>query len=328
MTEFRWKNCFLNQQKKTEHINKYELLLFTIKALRKNTQLLEENCESFDIQDFSIYENFFINCIKPKFDDFNEKSRLLNSQNLFDNISSKLKVNVPLDISRKDRKELFDIFANSVNLKDLKTANKAYKWLIYGFFSLIVLIISLFLQFNFYFALLAGINFYEIICAYLMYRTFRGKSKSFFLNSFRINTDLCLIQLQKELEELEILLKIPCDPYKNFTYEETYKLFTDAFEVPENFIKICQEKKYIDENYIVTTKYNKYLIQYLKSVRKSEFEDEKFNWQLINHIITFNISKSQKSTYLDKSYKKDSKTGEFYTKDGKKFFEFISSFQK
>ena len=63
MKEFKWKSNFINQDKKTEHINKYVLLLLMVKLKCQNTKKLEENIASLEVQDFSVYEEFLIeNC--------------------------------------------------------------------------------------------------------------------------------------------------------------------------------------------------------------------------------------------------------------------------
>lgn len=58
MKEFKWKNNFIKQDKKTEHINKYVLLLLMVKLKCQNTKKLEENIASLEVQDFSVYEEF------------------------------------------------------------------------------------------------------------------------------------------------------------------------------------------------------------------------------------------------------------------------------
>ena len=60
MKEFKWKSNFINQDKKTEHINKYVLLLLMVKLKCQNTKKLEENIASLEVQDFSVYEEFLI----------------------------------------------------------------------------------------------------------------------------------------------------------------------------------------------------------------------------------------------------------------------------
>ena len=52
MKEFKWKSNFINQDKKTEHINKYVLLLLMVKLKCQNTKKLEENIASLEVQDF------------------------------------------------------------------------------------------------------------------------------------------------------------------------------------------------------------------------------------------------------------------------------------
>ena len=50
MKEFKWKSNFINQDKKTEHINKYVLLLLMVKLKCQNTKKLEENIASKRVQ--------------------------------------------------------------------------------------------------------------------------------------------------------------------------------------------------------------------------------------------------------------------------------------
>ena len=52
-----------------------------------------------------------------------------------------------------------------------------------------------------------------------------------------IVTSEILDKTQKE--ELESILKVSNDPYKNDTFEETYEKFKNMFSVPEDFLDIC-----------------------------------------------------------------------------------------
>ena len=89
MKEFQWKNNFINQEKITEHINKYELLLLMLKIKNKDTSKLEENIESLKVQDFSVYEDFYIKHIIQKSEDSKEQGKLLHNQQLYKNLLSK-----------------------------------------------------------------------------------------------------------------------------------------------------------------------------------------------------------------------------------------------
>lgn len=174
---------------------------------------------------------------------------------------------------------------------------------------------------------LTVLNLLEVFIAFSLYRTFRGKSKLFCLNIYRINTELCLIELQKEFEELENILKVSNDPYKNDTFEETYEQFKNMFSVPDDFLDICINKSIIDENNFVNSKYNHFMIQYLKIKRNEKYRNEKFDWQLIKHVIVFEISKSKKSKFLKHDFKMDLKTREYYSPEGIKFQKFLNLFE-
>ena len=126
---------------------------------------------------------------------------------------------------------------------------------------------------------------------------------------------------------MEKILKIYQDPYKNDTFEESFEKFKNIFHVPENFLEICSKNKIIDENNIVNSHYHHFLIQYLKIKRDEKFKNEKFDWQLIQHVLIFDITKNRKSEFLKEDYKKDSKTGEYYTLEGKKFQYFLNFFE-
>ena len=174
---------------------------------------------------------------------------------------------------------------------------------------------------------LTVLNLLEVFIAFSLNRTFCGKSKLFCLNIYRINTELCLIELQKEFEELESILKVSNDPYKNDTFEETYEKFKNMFSVPEDFLDICINKSIIDENNFVNSKYNHFMIQYLKIKRNEKYRNEKFDWQLIKHVIVFEISKSKKSDFLKNDFKMDLKTREYYSPEGIKFQKFLNLFE-
>lgn len=78
MKEFKWKSNFINQDKKTEHINKYVLLLLMVKLKCQNTKKLEENIASLEVQDFSVYEEFLIDHVLPESEKVTKQSRLLD----------------------------------------------------------------------------------------------------------------------------------------------------------------------------------------------------------------------------------------------------------
>ena len=83
MKEFKWKSNFINQDKKTEHINKYVLLLLMVKLKCQNTKKLEENIASLEVQDFSVYEEFLIDHVLPESEKVTKQSRLLHNQPFF-----------------------------------------------------------------------------------------------------------------------------------------------------------------------------------------------------------------------------------------------------
>ncbi|MBO4859770.1 MAG: hypothetical protein J5527_14745 [Treponema sp.] len=324
MKEFKWKNRFINQEKKSEYINKYELLLLMLKIKCHNTQKLEENIASLEIQDFSVYEEFLIKHVLPESKKIKVQSKLLHNQPLFKDLIESIEVDTPLSINIKSKRQMFLKFSKYVNLKDLATENKIYNFFIIGLFTIPVFLMAW--NFNHIFFDIAILNFLEVSISYILYRTFRGRSKSFYLNILRINSELCLIELQKILEELVILLKVSQDPYKDDSFEDSYEKFKNMFSVPENFLDICIKENIIDENNIVNSKYNHFMIQYLKINRNEKFRNERFDWQLINHVIIFDIAKNRRSEFLDETFKKNLKTGEYKHLEGKKFQKFLTLF--
>ena len=325
MKEFKWKNNFINQDKKTEHINKYVLLLLMVKLKCQNTKKLEENIASLEVQDFSVYEEFLIDHVLPESEKVTKQSRLLHNQPFFKDLIESIEVDKPLRTSFKYKRLLFSKFSKYVNLKDLTAVMKTYWAWVLGLFSFFYMASISIIFHNILY--LTVLNLLEVFIAFSLYRTFRGKSKLFCLNINRINTELCLIELQKEFEELESILKVSNDPYKNDTFEETYEKFKNMFSVPEDFLDICINKSIIDENNFVNSKYNHFMIQYLKIKRNEKYRNEKFDWQLIKHVIVFEISKSKKSDFLKNDFKMDLKTREYYSPEGIKFQKFLNLFE-
>ena len=325
MKEFKWKNNFINQDKKTEHINKYVLLLLMVKLKCQNTKKLEENIASLEVQDFSVYEEFLIDHVLPESEKVKKQSRLLHNQPFFKDLIESIEVDKPLTTNFKCKRLLFSKFSKYVNLKDLTAVMKTYWAWVLGLFSFFYMASISIIFHNILY--LTVLNLLEVFIAFSLYRTFRGKSKLFCLNIYRINTELCLIELQKEFEELESILKVSNDPYKNDTFEETYEKFKNMFSVPEDFLDICINKSIIDENNFVNSKYNHFMIQYLKMKRNEKYRNEKFDWQLIKHVIVFEISKSKKSDFLKNDFKMDLKTREYYSPEGIKFQKFLNLFE-
>lgn len=325
MKEFKWKNNFINQDKKTEHINKYVLLLLMVKLKCQNTKKLEENIASLEVQDFSVYEEFLLNHVLPESERVKKQSRLLHNQPFFKDLIESIEVDKPLTTNFKCKRLIFSKFSKYVNLKDLNAVMKTYWAWVLGLFSFFYMAIISIVYHNILY--LTVLNLLEVFIAFSLNRTFCGKSKLFCLNIYRINTELCLIELQKEFEELESILKVSNDPYKNDTFEETYEKFNNMFSVPEDFLDICINKSIIDENNFVNSKYNHFMIQYLKMKRNEKYRNEKFDWQLIKHVIVFEISKSKKSDFLKNDFKMDLKTREYYSPEGIKFQKFLNLFE-
>lgn len=325
MKDFQWKNNFINQNKKTEHINKYELLLLMLKVINPKTSNLEENIESLKVQDFSVYEDFYIKCIVPKSETINEQSKLLHNQQLFNSLLSKIYPDKYLKCNRTEKNEVFNKFSKYVNLKDIKNKDKNYKIFSYGIQVLFVLSIIVYVIHALWPLLL--LNVFFVIKSLLNFLAYSFNTNLFFLNRIKINNELCLIELQKELEELEKILKVSQDPYKNKSFEDCYEIFSNMFSVPATFLDTCEKENIIDENNMVYAKYNHSLIQYLKSKRNEKFKNENFDWQLINHIIIFDISKNRKSDFLKEDFKKDSHNGEYYTREGKMFQRLLTFFE-
>jgi len=325
MTEFQWKNNFINQNNTTEHINKYELLLLILKVICVKTSELEENVQSLKIQDFSVYEDYLINTILPKAKSENQQSKLLHNQPLFKDLIPKIEIDKPIKINQADKEKLFEKFSKYVNLKDLKNENKAYWRFLFSLFLTLVFTFATFII-NFNNWCFLFIFFLSSLISGIMLWTFKGKVQFFIFNKFRINTELCFIELQNELTILEKHLEMPADPYKDNSFEESYELFKNIYKVPSDFIEICQKNDIIDENNFVNSKYNHFLIQYLKKVRDNKYKDEQFDWQLINHVIIFDILKNRKSYFLKNDFKQDNK-GKYYSSEGVKYSKFCEIFE-
>ncbi|MCR5386672.1 MAG: hypothetical protein K6E69_06100 [Treponema sp.] len=331
MKEFQWKVVHTSTNSIIQHINRYVILLTMIKANCANTAKLEEEANSLNVQDFSVYEEFFFKYLSEKELTFKGKKKLLKykddllqNQPPFKTIIEKMQSNKPFNLTLSEKKDIFKKFSQYVNLKDLRTVHKCSSFLIYGIVSLIFLFL-LFTAKRIPSELLI-LNFLEIIVSGFALWTFKGKSKTYILNSLRINTDLCLVELQKTLETVEKELNVHSDPYYDFEYDETLKIFLHKFNVSKDFLKICRDEGIIDEQKIVKAEYNHFLIQYLKSVRKEGDKDKKFDWQLIDHVIHFDLIKTRKSYFLKNDFKFDD--GEYYSAEGKKYGSFIKNFEK
>ena len=98
MTEFQWKDNFINQEKKIEHINKFVLLILMIKVKVGKTTKLERTIPSLKIQDFSVYEEYLKKYILPA--EIKNKSKLLHNQPLFKDYVSKIKNDEALKINK------------------------------------------------------------------------------------------------------------------------------------------------------------------------------------------------------------------------------------
>lgn len=323
MTEFQWKNNFIDQDKKHEHINKFVLLLLMLKVKRSNTKFLEKSIAALNVLDFYYYEKFYLDNIKAV--ELSKPNRFLHNQEEFKKILDKFVPGEKLRISLPQQKYLFEKFSRYVNLKDVKTVDKAYRFFAYGIILFVFLLKSFFSNHDI--EILLFVNFVEIIASLTISLIFNGKFKSIKLNYWRINEELCLCELQKELEMLEKLLEVKHDPYENETYDELWNRFKSRFDVPDNFIERCRENKIIDENNIVMPKYNHCFIQYLKQNQHKPLDCENFDWQLINHIVILDIERNRKSEFVDKEFKIDQTTGEYISKEGKAFSDFCNIFR-
>jgi len=312
MTEFQWKDNFINQEKKIEHINKFVLLILMIKVKVGKTTKLERTIPSLKIQDFSVYEEYLKKYILPA--EIKNKSKLLHNQPLFKDYVSKIKNDEALKINIKVKQIVFEKFAKYVNLKDTnseKNARNLMYWFCIPFLINFIFLIKDQKNFNYLFVSLMAFIFLFLWGKNIVW-AFQGKSKVFLFNTLRINTELCLLALQEELEVLEKILGNPSDLYKKNTEEQNFELFQDVFPVQDTFIIELREKGILDENSFVNKQYNHFLIQYLKTIRKKKFQEEVFNWQLINHVMIFDIPKERKSHFLKKSFKANSKWDKEY----------------
>ena len=312
MTEFQWKDNFINQEKKIEHINKFVLLILMIKVKVGKTTKLERTIPSLKVQDFSVYEEYLKKYILPA--EIKNKSKLLHNQPLFKDYVSKIKNDEALKINIKVKQIVFEKFAKYVNLKDTnseKNARNLMYWFCIPFLINFIFLIKDQKNFNYLFVSLMAFIFLFLWGKNIVW-AFQGKSKVFLFNTLRINTELCLLALQEELEVLEKILGNPSDLYKKNTEEQNFELFQDVFPVQDTFIIELREKGILDENSFVNKQYNHFLIQYLKTIRKKKFQEEVFNWQLINHVMIFDIPKERKSHFLKKSFKANSKWDKEY----------------
>ena len=312
MTEFQWKDNFINQEKKIEHINKFVLLILMIKVKVGKTTKLERTIPSLKVQDFSVYEEYLKKYILPA--EIKNKSKLLHNQPLFKDYVSKIKNDEALKINTKVKQIVFEKFAKYVNLKDTnseKNARNLMYWFCIPFLINFIFLIKDQKNFNYLFVSLMALIFLFLWGKNIVW-AFQGKSKVFLFNTLRINTELCLLALQEELEVLEKILGNPSDLYKKNTEEQNFELFQDVFPVQDTFIIELREKGILDENSFVNKNYNHFLIQYLKTIRKKKFQEEVFNWQLINHVMIFDIPKERKSHFLKKSFKANSKWDKEY----------------
>lgn len=323
MTEFKWKNNFIGQKIEIQHINKFEILLLMLKTKYKNTEKLEESTYSLDVQEFSVYEDFLVKHVLPKSEEIKEQSKLLHNQPLFNELIPQIKPNVPLKISLKNKRKVFDRFSRYVNLKDLHKENISFYVYIFSLLSSFVFLVTSFISINWNPFFL--ISFLLFLFSFFLNRAFKGKSKLFFLNVYRINQELCLMELEKELRELEREFKVSCDPYTNFTEEEIDEMFFEIFDVPKDFFDICANNNIIDESNNVKPEYNHFLIQYLKVKRKEKYIKENFNWQFLQHKFIFDIKKNRKSDFLKEDFKK---SDNYYSTEGKKFQQFLDLFEK
>lgn len=312
MTEFQWKDNFINQEKKIEHINKFVLLILMIKVKVGKTTKLERTIPSLKVQDFSVYEEYLKKYILPA--EIKNKSKLLHNQPLFKDYVSKIKNDEALKINIKVKQIIFEKFAEYVNLKDTnseKNARNIMYWFCIPFLINFIFLIKDQKNFNYLLVSLMAFIFLFLWGKNIVW-AFQGKSKVFLFNTLRINTELCLLALQEELEVLEKILGNPSDLYKKNTEEQNFELFQDVFPVQDTFIIELREKGILDENSFVNKNYNHFLIQYLKTIRKKKFQEEVFNWQLINHVMIFDIPKERKSHFLKKSFKANSKWDKEY----------------
>ena len=126
MKEFHWKENFINQENRTEHINKYELLLLMLKVKNKNTSTLEQNIESLKVQDFETYEDFYVKYVYPQSESSKEQSKFLHNQQFFSTLLSQLQPGKQLKCSRTEKNEIFYKFSKYVTLKDIKSKDKNY----------------------------------------------------------------------------------------------------------------------------------------------------------------------------------------------------------
>ena len=54
-----------------------------LKLIPRHSDRIEENTKSLKVQDFSVYEDAYINNILPKPESLKPQSRLLHNQNIF-----------------------------------------------------------------------------------------------------------------------------------------------------------------------------------------------------------------------------------------------------
>lgn len=249
MTEFQWKDNFINQEKKIEHINKFVLLILMIKVKVGKTTKLERTIPSLKVQDFSVYEEYLKKYILPA--EIKNKSKLLHNQPLFKDYVSKIKNDEALKINTKVKQIVFEKFAKYVNLKDTnseKNARNLMYWFCIPFLINFIFLIKDQKNFNYLFVSLMAFIFLFLWGKNIVW-AFQGKSKVFLFNTLRINTELCLLALQEELEVLEKILGNPSDLYKKNTEEQNFELFQDVFPVQDTFTEEEAKKIQVGQTY-------------------------------------------------------------------------------
>lgn len=252
MTEFQWKDNFINQEKKIEHINKFVLLILMIKVKVGKTTKLERTIPSLKVQDFSVYEEYLKKYILPA--EIKNKSKLLHNQPLFKDYVSKIKNDEALKINIKVKQIVFEKFAKYVNLKDTnseKNARNLMYWFCIPFLINFIFLIKDQKNFNYLFVSLMAFIFLFLWGKNIVW-AFQGKSKVFLFNTLRINTELCLLALQEELEVLEKILGNPSDLYKKNTEEQNFELFQDVFPVQAPLLLNCEKREFLTKTVLST----------------------------------------------------------------------------
>jgi len=329
MKEFKWKRVSEKQEKIVRTINRFVLLYLMAKLLYKDTSNIEQETYSLDVEDFSLYENYYNQYIKNYWltDKKVKQEDLLQNQNEVQFLleyfnSDKKKVNKKK--LKEYKKIFFEKFDEYVKLKDLHAQNSYWLCFLVGFcltsmFIFIIIMMNITKKYSeqeLYITIFMCSSFIFSIFGFLFYRAFDNKSKSLWLNLKRINRTLCLEELDKTQRELENYIGKTMDPYAEMPYEKVFKIFQNRYPVVDNFVEELKkiifqtesgkcEINIIDEYGLVNKQFKRMLLFYLGKIEKEKFKNTEVDWQLIEHVLQFNLQSPTKKKYYKEPYERN-----------------------